>query len=589
VKGRLKPGVALAQARAELVGIAAALERTYPETNRNQSVALVTEMQMRTLRSPSNTALVAMLMMLAALVLLVACANLANLLLGRGRARTREIATRLAIGAGRMRLVRQLLSESLAIALAGGAAGLLFAGAGVPFLGRVQIPSDLPLVISLRIDRRVLLFSLAVSVFSAVLFGLVPALQAGRANLITGLKANDADSSRRRQLWGRNALVVVQVALSLVLMVVAIMLFRGLHAKLLAGPGFRTDHLAMMSLDPELAHYSDQRTQQFYMQLVDRVRSLPGVKSAALTEVIPTAPGQHQQNIVPEGYELPRDRSSLTVFADIVGDGFFNTMGVPILMGRGFNPSDAAGAPRVAVVNQVLARHYWPNQNAIGKRLRLNDDKSLEIEIVGVAEDSTYLRLGEGSTEYLYLPLAQETHSRMTLVAQSFGDAASLAPELREAVRKLDSNLPVYDVRTMSDFYRQGAVSIPNLINQIVAAMGMIGLVLALVGLYGLMSYSVACRTREIGIRMAVGANRASVVRMVLRQGLALVLTGLAIGLLVSLAAEKGVNAFFSSTTRDPMAYLIVAPAFLAVAMLAAWVPARRAARVDPTRALRYE
>jgi predicted permease len=544
-------------------------------------------MQVRILRNPANTALVTILMTLAGLVLIVACANLANLLLCRARARTREIATRLAIGAGRMRLVRQLLTESVAIALAGGVFSLLFASAGVAFLGRVQIPSDLPLAISIKIDQRVLWFSLALSLLSVVLFGLVPAWQAGRANLMAGLKASDADSGRRRRLWGRNTLVVAQVALSLVLMVVATMLYRAFHSKMATGPGFRTDHLVMMSFDPELARYKDQQIQEFYEQLTDRSRSLPGIRSVALTEVIPTAPTQHQQDIVPEGNLPPKDRANLTVFADIVDGGFFNTMAVPILRGRGFNESDSANAPKVAVVNDVLARYYWPNQNAVGKRLRLNDDKSREIEIVGIASASTYLRLGEGPTEYLYLPLVQNTHSHMTLVVQSFGDAASLVPELLQTVRGLDANLPVYDVRTVSDFYQEGAVSQPNMINEVVGAMGLIGLLLALVGLYGLTSYAVARRTREIGIRMAVGANRASVVRMIFRQGLSLVLTGLAIGLLVSFAAEKSVNALFSATERDPLAYLIVAPALLAVAMLAAWVPTRRAARVNPTTTLR--
>jgi hypothetical protein len=215
----------------------------------------------------------------------------------------------------------------------------------------------------------------------------------------------------------------------------------------------------MMSFDPELARYKDQQMQEFYEQLTDRSRSLPGIRSVALTEVIPTAPTQHQQDIVPEGNLLPKDRANLSVFADIVDGGFFNTMAVPILRGRGFNESDSANAPKVAVVNDVLARHYWPNQNAVGKRLRLNDDKSREIEIVEIASASTYLRLGEGPTEYLYLPLVQNTHSRMTLVVQSFGDAASLVPELLQTVRGLDANLPVYDVRTVSDFYQEGAAS----------------------------------------------------------------------------------------------------------------------------------
>jgi len=372
-----------------------------------------------------------------------------------------------------------------------------------------------------------------------------------------------------------------------VLRVAATVLYRACHSKMATGPGSRTDHLVMMSFDPELARYKDQQMQEFYEQLTDRSRSLPGIRSVALTEVIPTAPTQHQQDIVPEGNLLPKDRANLSVFADIVDGGFFNTMAVPILRGRGFNESDSANAPKVAVVNDVLARYYWPNQNAVGKRLRLNDDKSREIEIVGIASASTYLRLGEGPTEYLYLPLVQNTHSHMTLVVQSFGDAASLVPELLQTVRGLDANLPVYDVRTVSDFYQEGAVSQPNMINEVVGAMGLIGLLLALVGLYGLTSYAVARRTREIGIRMAVGANRASVVRMIFRQGLSLVLTGLAIGLLVSFAAEKSVNALFSATERDPLAYLIVAPALLAVAMLAAWVPTRRAARVNPTTTLR--
>jgi putative ABC transport system permease protein len=367
------------------------------------------------------------------------------------------------------------------------------------------------------------------------------------------------------------------------------MIYRGLHSKLAIGPGFRTDHLLMMSFDPEVAHYKEPQTKQFYEQLTDRARSLPGIKSAALTEVIPMAPAQHLQDIVPEDYQLPKDHRNLTVFADIVGKGFFDTMAIPILGGRDFNSSDTASAPKVAVVNEVLARHYWPNQSAIGKRLRLNDDKSREIEIVGVARASSYIRIGEGPTEYLYLPFSQNMHSRMTLVVQSFGDAASLAPALRETVGTLDADLPVYDVRTMSDFYQQGAVSIPNWINQVVGAMGAIGLALALVGLYGLMSDSVARRTREIGIRMAVGANRASVLRLVLRQAMILVLTGLALGLAASFAAESGLNAVFSSTARDPFAYLIVVPAFLVVTMLAAWAPAHRAARVDPTSALRYE
>jgi predicted permease len=588
VRGRLKPGVSPTQAATELAAIARGLERAFPTTNKDQSVSVMTEMQQRLANDPDDAGMVAMLMAMAAVVLLVACANLANLQLSRARARTREIAIRLAVGAGRARLVRQLMAESLVLALAGGAVSLLFAAAGVKFLNRIQIPTDLPLVLSVELDQRVLLFSLAVSLLSAVLFGLVPAMQASRTNLVSSLKSADADSSGRQRLWGRKALVVAQVALSLVLMVVATMLFRGFHSVLAHGPGYRTDHLLMMSFDPRLVRYDDQKVQQFYQQLAGRARSTPGVKTVALTQVIPMSPVQHTENIAPEGFELPKDRNNISVLADIVDDGYFDTMAVPILRGRGFRPSDKAGAPMVAVVNEALARKYWPNQDALGKRFRLNNDKGPAVEVAGIARDAKYLWVGESPTPFLYMPLGQHPQSRMTLVAQSFGDAAGLAAPLRQVVREIDANQPAYNVRTMSELYRMRD-NIAVMINELVGAMGLIGLLLAMVGLYGLMAYTVSRRTREIGIRMAIGADQASVVRMVLRQGLTLVLIGTAIGLAASFAAETGVDAVFNSTRRDPLAYLIVVPALLAVTVLAAWVPARRASRVDPTRALRFE
>jgi predicted permease len=589
VKGRLARGVSQAQAAAELAAIAKSLEGTYPDTNRDRSVLVETEFQTRLQDDPIDAALVAMLMGLAALVLLVACANLANLLLSRGRARTREIAIRLAVGAGRIRLIRQLLAESLVIASAGGVVSLLFAYGGAAFLNNIRIPSDLPIVIDVKVDHRVLLFSLAISLVSVLLFGLAPALQATRTDLVPVLKADDAGSSRRQRFWGRHALVMAQVAFSLVLMVVAAMLAHGFGTEIARGPGFRTDHLAMMSFDPTLVLYSKPQAQQFYKQLVERARSTPGVKSATLVNAIPFMPNQHQESIVPEGFQLPKNKDSVEVFANWVDEQFFETMAVPIVRGRGFRVSDVFGGPRVAVINQVMAAHYWPNQDPIGKRFRLGDRNGKWVEIVGVAKTGKYLWIGEPPTEFMYLALDELPRARMTLVAQSLGDAAGQVAPLREMVRGLDANQPVYDVRTMQDLYQARALSTPLMINEVVAAMGLIGLALALVGLYGLMAYSVSRRTREIGIRMAIGADRASVMGMVLRQGLRLALTGLAIGLVVSFGAERAVMAVFGAAERDPLAYLLVAPALLAVTMLAAWVPARRASRVDPLRALRYE
>lgn len=588
VRGRLKPGVTLVQAGADLANIAKVLERAYPTTNKDQSVTVMTEMQQRLANDPDDAGMMAMLMAMAAIVLLVACANLANLQLSRARARTREIAIRLAVGAGRVRLVRQLMAESLVVALAGGAVSLLFADAGVRFLSRIQIPTDLPLVLSLKLDQRVLLFSFAASVLSAVLFGLVPALQASRTDLVSSLKSADADSSGRQRLWGRKALVVAQVALSLVLMVVATMLFRGFHHVLVNGPGYRTDHLVMMSFDPKLVRYNDQQMKQFYKELADRARSAPGVKSAALTQVVPMSPVQHLENIVPEGYQLPKDRTTITVFANTVDNGYFETMAVPILRGRNFRESDTEGAPLVALVNDALARKYWPNQDALGKRFWLNDAQGPLVEIAGVVRNAKYLWLGESPTPFLYLPLAQHPQSRMTLMAQSIGDAASLVAPLRQMVREIDANQPVYNVRTMSELYLMRD-NIAVMINEVVGTMGLVGLLLAMVGLYGLMAYTVSRRTREIGIRMAIGADQSSVVRMVMRQGLTLAVIGLAIGLVGSFFAEAGVQAIFGGTKQDPLAYLIVVPVLLAVTMVAAWVPARRASRVDPTRALRFE
>ena len=589
VKGRLKPGVTIAQAQAELTGIAKGIEQAHPDTNREQGVAIRTELQMRIEQSPPDATLVAMLLTLSALVLLVACANVASLLLSRARSRSREMAVRLAIGAGRIRLVRQLLTESLFIGLAGGLLGLAVARLFTVLLNRVEIPSDLPFVLSVQLDQRVLLFSLAASLVSVLLFGLAPAIQTSRADLVRSLKAADADASGKRRVWGRNLLVVGQVAVSVVLLVVAAMLYRGFRTELGSGPGFRHDHVAMMSFDPSLVRFNETQTQQFYKQAVDHAISLTGVKSAALTSVIPMSPNQNGESIVPEGYQFPKDKTTVSLFKDVVDEHFFDTMAVPIVQGRAFGPTDSASAPKVAIVNEVVAKKYWPNQDAVGKRFRLGDPKGPWVQIVGVAKTGKYLWIAEPPLEYLYLPFAQNPQTRMTLVAESFGDAAGLIPPLREMVRGIDPNQPIYDVRTIEDFYQRRAVNTPNVIMQTVGSLGLMGLILAMVGLYGLVAYSVSRRTREFGIRMAIGAGSGHVLRIVLRQGLILSLTGITIGLVASLGAGRVLRAAFQSAQNDPVALVIVPPLLFLVTMLAAYAPAYRASRVDPVKALRYE
>ena len=589
VKGRLKPGVTVAQAQAELTAIAKNLARAYPDTNRNRTAAVRTELESRIQQSPPDATLVAMLSLLAIAVLVVACANVAGLLSSRAPVRAREIALRLAIGAGRPRLIRQLLTESLLIAVAGGLLGLGVGYGGVTFLRQIKVPSDMPIKMNFEMDERALVFSLIVALASAVLFGLAPAIRTTRTDLVSALRSATADAPGRRRLWGRNLLVTGQVAISLVLLTVSTFLFRGFRHEMAQDPGFRTDHLLMMSFDPGLVHYNESQSQQFFRELVERARSVAGVKSAALTFSVPFNTSQDGVTIAPEGYQFPQGKEDVDMFANTVGDGYFDTAGVHIVRGRAFRVTDTAGAPNVAVVNEEVAKHYWPGKDPVGRRFRLKDHNNPWFEIVGVAKTVKYLWIAEKPMEFLYLPLAQHPQQRMILLAESSADPLTLVAPLRDVVHSLDANQPIYDVRTFGDFYHARAVSTTNVVIQTVAAMGIMGLVLALVGLYGLVAYAAGRRTREIGIRMAIGAQRTSVLRMVMHQGLVLALIGIGIGLVASVGVEQLLKAGFGGSKTDFVAYFLVAPTLLAITMLAAYVPARRASRVDPMRALRYE
>ncbi|MBX9602152.1 MAG: ABC transporter permease [Bryobacteraceae bacterium] len=590
VKGRLKPGVAVEAAQADLQSIATGLSQQFPDTNKDEAIRIRTELQYRIEQSPPDAQLVALLMGLVAVVLLIACANVANLLLSRSRARSREIAVRLAIGAGRARLVRQLLTESLMLSLSGGVMGLAIAWLAMRFFERIRVPSDLPIVFSFRMDERVLLFSLLVSLFSAVIFGLVPALQSVRSDLVGPLKAGDTGASARGRLMGRNALVVAQVALSLVLLVSATMFYRGFQRYLSASPGFRTSGLVMMGFDPTLLRYSEPQTKNFYRTLIHRVRSTPGVKSAALAQVIPMGNEGDQRTLVPEGYQFQQGQTDVTVPANTVDEQYFNTMGVEVIRGRGFLASDHETAPKVAVINEEFARRYFPNQDPVGKRFRLVNAGQDWVRVVGLTRTGKYFWIAEPPVPFVYLPYSQFPRSRMRLFAESAGPSSQLIPTLREVVRSLDPNQPIYAVRTMEEFYDMRAVSVPNMIVQIVGAMGTMGLGLAMVGLYGLVAYSVSRRTREIGIRMAIGAGKADVLRMVLKQGLLLGGIGVAFGLVISVFVSRILaSGMIGMGQVEPGVLLLLPLLLLAVTMFATYIPARRASLIDPTRALRWE
>jgi macrolide transport system ATP-binding/permease protein len=593
VKARLKPGTTLEQAQNELVVLAKNFETDYPKSNRNRSAAVHTQFEIRT-RTDSNWKFGVIFMILALAVLLVACTNVAGLLLSRARSRTREIAVRLAIGAGRFRLIRLLLTESLILAFLGGLAGIGI-GYGIVLwfqsFQNVIFMTDLPFSIPFRMDTRVLLASLALSAFSALLCGLVPALQSTRVDLVNGLKSADVDVPRRKRLWGRNVLVVAQVSASLMLLTAAFLMVRGFQHDLREGTGFAKDHLLMVSFDPRLVQYNAPQTQQFYKLLAERARVAPGVESEALTQNIPLGTADFDGiAFVPDGFQMPRDRENFSSAMDTVDEGYFDTMGIPISRGRGFLASDTADSPRVAVVNQQFANHYWPGGDAVGKRIRLDSRAGTLVEIVGVAPTIKYQSGFERPMDFVYMPLAQHPIARMTLMLRSSGDPLQLIQPVKDVVRTLDPNLPMLHTMAYEDYYQNQAVEGPRIAMKLVASMGVVGLVLAIAGLYGLVAYNVSRRTREIGIRMALGAASSDVLRLVMGKGLVLVGIGAAIGVVMGFGVEQLMNSMlFNAGGVDILAYVIVVPSLFLVTMLAAYVPARRASRIAPTQALRYE
>ena len=593
VKGRLARGIGLAQANADVDVIAANLAAAYPATNKDHRFMARTEIQARAAQSGPNVVLSVMLLAIAGLVLIIACANVANLLLSRARSRAREMAVRLAIGATRPRLLRQLLTENLILSLAGAALGLLLAQVGAEYFASFHFSSDLPLALEARVDQRVLFFSLIAAVLSALMFGLAPAIRSAKTDLVPALKTGDSNGGHRRTL-GRNALVIGQVALSLMLLCAATLFIRTLRAVIMANPGFRTDHLLMMSFDPTLVRYTPDQTREFYRTVLERARQLPGAQDAALSETIPfDGTIVAVEKIAPERYQFPQGKQSEPVLCNTVDGRYFETMGMPVVRGRAIRSTDAAAAPRVAVVNEAMANRFWPNQDPIGKRFRLADRNSEWVQVVGVSKNSVYLVVGEPRLAFFYLPLAQNPQPRMTLLVETGGDAAGLAEPLRNMVRSIDAHQPVYNVRTMSEYYRTQGLQALRAVANMVGIMGLLGLSMALVGLYGLVAYSVSRRTREIGIRMAIGAENGDILRIVLRQGMTLAVIGVAVGLAGSFGVVRGIRAMFSRLLEtnifDPWTFIAVPAAMLAVTLLASYIPARRAAAIDPNQALHYE
>src|SRR5246127_4005793 len=592
VKARLKLGTTLEQARNELAVLAKNFEREYPNSNRSRGAAVYTQFQARTIED-QNWKFGVVFVILALAVLLVACTNVAGLLLSRARARAREIAVRLALGAGRFRLIRLLLTESLILATLGGVAGAAVGYGVIEWFHSKQsvvFMTDLPNAVPMQMDTRVLIACVALSVLCALLCGLAPALQSTRVDLVNALKSADVDVPGRKRLWGRNMLVVAQVAMSLMLLTASFLMARGFQHDVMQDSNFTKDHLLMTSFDPRLIQYNATQTQQFYKVLAERMRGTPGVQSAALTQNVPLGQTDFDGvTFVPDGFQMPPDRANFSAMMDTVDEGYFETMGIPILRGRAFLASDTADAPRVAIVNTRFVKHFWPGGDAVGKRIRLDSSTGTPVEIVGVAETIKYQSM-ESPMDFVYMPLAQHPVARMVLMLRTSGDPRQLISPLKDVVRSLDPNLPLLQTRAYEEFYLNQAVYGPRIAIDLVGSMGLVGLLLAVAGLYGLVAYNVIRRTREIGIRMALGAGRSDVLRLVMGKGLALVGVGTGVGLAMGFAVERLMNSMlFDSGGVDILAYAVVVPTLLLVTMLAAYVPARRASRIAPTEALRYE
>jgi predicted permease len=588
--GRLKHGVSINQAQAEMVTLWKGLQQQYPADGRNGKMMVRTQLQFRIAQDSIDAILITMLMALVSVVLLIACANVANLLLGRARGRTREIAVRIALGVSRTKLLRQLFAENVVLALLGGLIGLGFAYGGIRFLQTIPIPSDLPIVISPQLNQRVLIFSLIASLFSVLVFGLAPAFQSLKTELVSALKSSESNMSGRKRTLGRNSLVIVQIALSMVLLVASGMLLDGFRKTLVASSGFRTDHLLITEFDTSLVRYSPEKTVAFYRDIKDRLRALPGVRSAALTATVPFGNNQPSREVIPDGYQATKGQESVTLPFDVVDADYFGTMKIPIVSGRGFTADDKTDSTPVAIVNQEFAARFWPGQDPLGKRIRLDNSKGKLVQVVGVARNSKYMFISESQYRYFYLPYAQEGGTRMVMLTESSDDPALLAAPLREIVRSMDPNQPMYNVRTFGNFYKMRAIDTPLMITQMVVTMGLIGLLLALIGIYGLVSYSVARRTREIGVRIAIGADRTDVIKMVLRQGFVLACIGIGVGGVLSLIVGKALAAGLIGLGKpNPATFIVVPLAVLLVTMAACWAPAWRASRVDPLRALRTE
>jgi putative ABC transport system permease protein len=590
--GQLKPGVTVEQARTEMVGIADKLATLHPEANTGWSVKIspMLEFMVRSIKP-------ALLFLLGAVVfvLLIACANVANLLLGRATDRQKEIAIRTALGAGRWRIVRQLLTESVLLSLMGGLLGLLLAKWGLSVL-LTFVPEDLPRMSDVSLDGRVLAFSAVITLLTGLIFGLIPALQTSKPNLNETMKEGGRGSTEgRRHQFIRNTLVVLEVASALVLLVGAGLMIKSFMRLQQVDIGFNPDKALAVSVPLPQTKYSKEDQQvAFFQQLLEKVRTLPGVETVGATSGVPLSRDDFVLAFKIQGQpELPPEASQSTNYYSISAD-YFKAMGIPLLRGRVFNERDIKDSLPVAVINETMAKKVFSDEDPIGKRITFDtqSDKPDWYEIVGIVGDVKHYGLDRATTLQTYEPYTQQTLSNMTLIARATGDPTSLSAAIRQEVLNLDKEQPISNISTL-DKYVSTSVAQQQFSTQLFGVFAAVAMALACIGIYGVLSYSVTQRTHEIGIRLALGAQASDVLQMVIKQGLFLTIVGIVCGIGAAIALAKLLTDFssllFDVKATDPATFAVIALLLLCVALLACYVPARRATKVDPMVALRGE
>ena len=590
VKARLKDGESPERAQANLALIMEQLAKAHPKTNEKRPVRVAANVRIHPQADASLRPIAAALMLGVGLVLLVACANVANMLLARASGRQREVGIRLAIGASRGRLIRQLLTESVVLGLIGAAAGIALAAGLLRLIEVMPLPIPIPIALSLRIDARVLLFTVFVATAAGVIAGGAPALRATRANLVADLKGDSAAVKTGRRRWGlRDGLVALQTAFTLVLLVAAGLLTRSVAQAHRIDLGFEPAGLAAVASELGLVGYSDDQAKLLYDRALDRVGAIPGVQRAARTVRQPLAINYNRNGIFFPDRQQPGDQAT-PVAATWVDPNYFDTLRVPLLRGRNFSSADVPTSPKVAIVTESFVRTFWNDgRDPIGRRFRLRNMEGPEYEVVGVVGDYKVETVGEKPTPYVHYALGQRAFSGEVLMARTAGDAGALVAAMKREILDLEPNAVFIEAKTM-----EGQVD-ATLLPAILAAqtgrlVGIVATILAAIGLYGVIAYAVARRTREIGVRMALGAAPGGVIAMVMRQGLSVTALGVLAGIALSWPAARAISSgLYGVSPFDPIAWSAAVAVLLGSAALANFVPARRAARVDPSTALRLE